>query len=94
MNKELENDKISLPHQFCFQAYGVKVGLKTNAKNVLEQIKKNMKVFLPNGFTVLAFSLTEQVFNNIISAASSFEVMTKPSDSSAEFTRSESETFI
>ena len=62
MNKEQENDKISLPHQFCFQAYGVKVGLKTNAKNVLEQIKKNMKVFLPNGFTVLGFSEAEHNF--------------------------------
>ncbi len=62
MNKEQENDKISLPHKFSFQAYGVKVGLKTNAKNVLEQIKKNMKVFLPNGFTVLDFSEAEHIF--------------------------------
>jgi len=62
MKKELENGRITNYCQISFQSFGVKIGVRAESSDLINEIKNDLSKINPNGFDIIDDSQIEHLF--------------------------------
>ena len=62
MKKELENGRIKNYCQISFQSFGVKIGVRAESSDLINEIKNDLSKINPNGFDIIDDSQIEHLF--------------------------------
>jgi hypothetical protein len=93
----VNNRNFKQPEPLCFDAFGVKIGIRSGLENFLPEISGRLKQILPNGFEFIKADEVEHFFNIKIGKNGDFlilkddEIVTNCKDKESLFNYTESQ---